>query len=256
MRRFYLPPDDWLDGWPCALEGDEAHHCRRVMRVERGDEIEVIDGAGRSARVRVDKFAGKRVELVGIGEPAFVPRPNPLVHLACAIPKGKNIDLVIQKATELGVDRLTPVITERTIARPGTGNQLSGKLEKWQRIGLESTKQCGRRWLPEIMEPVAWQDFLPSLCASSVSFVCSLEKHSLPLRHHFDSLGGEKVLRSSELVLAVGPEGDFSPDEYQAARKAGFHDISLGNFVLRAETAAIAALAILANELHSICSTR
>ena len=158
MRRFYLPPDqwpdDWLEGQPGALVGDEAHHCRRVMRVECGDEIEVIDGAGRSARVRVERFTGGRVELAALEPPQMLARPSPRVHLACAVAKGKNLDLVIQKATELGVDRITPLITERTIARPGSGGQPAGKLAKWQRIGIESTKQCGRKWLPQIVDPV------------------------------------------------------------------------------------------------------
>lgn len=255
MRRFYLPPDEWVDGRPCALVGDEAHHCRKVARVVEGDEVEVIDGAGRSARARVRGYGSGCVDLEVLGAPQTHPRGQPVVHLAFAVPKGKNIELVIQKATELGVDRITPLITERTIVRPGKTDQSGAKLRKWQRISMESIKQCGRKWLPEITLPVPWREFLATgEEKSTIRFLASLEEHSLPVCDHLELLGSRQVADAKEVVLVVGPEGDFSPGEYTAARDAGFHASELGEHVLRAETAAIAGLAILISEVRRIRS--
>ena len=257
MRRFYLAPEDWLDGQPGALTGAEAHHCRRVIRVASGDEIEVIDGIGRSACVRVEGFTGDRVELAPLGPVQTAVKPRPGIHLACAIAKGRNIELVIQKATELGVDRITPVITERTIARPVGHRQSQDKCQKWRRIALESTKQCGRRWLPEIMNPMPWDEFVAvSAGSSALHFIASLERGSLSFRDHLDAIGSGQVENTQEIVFAVGPEGDFTPQEYDAARSADFFAVNLGEFVLRAETAAIAGLAVLVSELRRFCPQR
>ncbi len=129
-RRFYLSPAEWGNEISFSLTGDEAHHCRHVVRAKVGDVFELIDGQGRSVPVRVAEFSGKQVEMSPVGESEYQPQKLPLIHLAFAMPKGKNFDLVIQKTTELGVDRIIPLITERTITRPsGKKGALLKKVE-------------------------------------------------------------------------------------------------------------------------------
>jgi len=249
-RRFYLSPAEWGNEISFSLTGDEAHHCRHVVRAKVGDVFELIDGQGRSVPVRVAEFSGKQVEMSPVGESEYQPQKLPLIHLAFAMPKGKNFDLVIQKTTELGVDRIIPLITERTITRPsGKKGALLKKVEKWQRVAIEATKQCGRRWVPEISAPLAWNDFLTSV-EGSVALLGSLEAESRSLREHLLSSRVKKGDSKTDLVLAIGPEGDFTRSEYQSAKAAGFLALALGDHILRAETASIAGMTLLAYEFR------
>ncbi|MGA0846317.1 MAG: RsmE family RNA methyltransferase, partial [Luteolibacter sp.] len=139
MPRFYLAPDSWDSA---VLRGDEARHLVQVLRIKPGQQVTVFDGRGRRADARVLTASREEVHL-HLDEPQMTPSLWPAITLAVAIPKGKTMDTIVQKAVELGVARIQPLLTEHTIVQPG-----DGKVEKWQRTALEACKQCGQDCLP------------------------------------------------------------------------------------------------------------
>ena len=232
MDRFYIPPDTWNDE-ELVLRGEEAHHCTRVMRKQVGDEIEVFNGEGHWSRGEIATLSKEEVHLTtresGLSAP-LIPR----LTLGQAIPKGKNMELVVQKAVELGVAEIVPLVTSRTVVRIEAGEG-ERKRAKWQRIALEACKQCGQNHLPRIAPPETLGNWLADRAAGDLSLVASLAPDARLFR---------EVLRAASAVPAavtvlVGPEGDFSPEEEQAAREAGFSPVGLGDIVLRVETAAL-----------------
>jgi 16S rRNA (uracil1498-N3)-methyltransferase len=227
MPRFLLPPDAWTDH--PKLTGDEARHLAQVLRIRRGDRITVFDGCGRSAIAEVIAVERDHVPL-RLLESTHRPPIRPRITLTQAIPKGKHMEWIVQKAVELGVASIQPLVTDRTIVHPG-----DGKTEKWQRIALEACKQCGQDHLPAIAEPTGFHEWITTISTDrSTHIIASLAPGARPLR---------EILRehreTTDITLLVGPEGDFAPNETKAAIDAGFLPATLGSIVLRVETAAL-----------------
>ena len=236
MARFHLPPDSW-QGNP-ALTGDEARHLAQVLRMKPGDPVIVFDGHGRRAAAEILSVSRDRVPLK-LGEILPSRAPLPAITLAQAIPKGKNMDLIVQKSVELGIAAIQPLVTRYTVVQPG-----DGKSEKWRRNALEACKQCGQDTLPAIAEPLAFDRWIATQAdAPGLKLIASLDPGARPLR---------TVLRenpaTAAATLLVGPEGDFSAGETTAALAAGFLPISLGSIVLRVETATLFCLSALRYE--------
>lgn len=236
MARFLLPPDAWpIDP---ALTGDEARHLSQVLRVRVGESVTVFDGCGRRAAAEVLSVSRDRVAL-RLGEASIPSAPLPAITLAQAIPKGKTMDLIVQKAVELGIFSIQPLITAHTIVQPD-----QGKSAKWQRVAMEACKQCGQDRLPEIPESLGFQKWLnASPHAAGLKIIASLAPGARPLREVLHEHPG-----TTDATLLVGPEGDFSPTETEAALAAGFLPVSLGSIVLRVETAALFCLSALRYE--------
>lgn len=151
MARFFLPPSEWAaPAW--ELRGDEAHHAARVLRLKQGDSCIVFDGCGRAAHAVVAEPPRSSGVLLVPGEEC--PPSPPVAHLTLcqAVPKGANMDLIIQKSVELGVSAIVPLVTDRTIVRLNA-REAEAKRQKWQRIALEACKQCGQNTLPEVALP-------------------------------------------------------------------------------------------------------
>ena len=244
MSRFFLPPAAWLASGPQpALTGDEARHLAQVLRIQPGASITVFDGRGRRAPARVLEVTRARVALeLGTALPT---RPVlPVIALAQAIPKGKNMDLIVQKAVELGIASIQPLVTRHTIVHPG-----EGKSEKWRRTALEACKQCGQDLLPDIPEALAFDPWLAAhadaaaAVAPELRLIASLAPAARPFREVLHEHPG-----TTHATLLIGPEGDFSPDETAAALAAGFLPVSLGTIVLRVETASLFCLSALRYE--------
>lgn len=211
-----------------VLEGDESKHLARVARKVVGDEVEVFDGLGHCVRARVDWIGKDRVEL-SVVEQIFRPTPAISMTLLVATPKGERFDWLVEKATELGVARLVPILAERSSVDPR-----SAKLDRLRRVIVEASKQCGRDFLMELSDPVAWSK--------------AVSDRSMPVRLLADSGGVShsawpKV--ESRVALAIGPEGGWSPAERSTAEDHGWIRVGLGLTRLRVETAAIAASALI-----------
>lgn len=237
MPRFLLPPDRW-DTPRAVLDGDEARHLCQVLRARRGDPVTVFDGRGRRAEARIADVARDRVELE-LSEISLRPPPVPAITLAIGIPKGKTMDLVVQKAVELGVAAIQPLVTRNTVVQPG-----DGKATRWIRTALEACKQCGLDTLPAVADPVPVDAWLASEAADhGLRLIASLARGARPLR---DTL--REHPSPAAVTLLVGPEGDFTETETDAAIRRGFLPITFGPIVLRVETAALAGLAALRYE--------
>lgn len=199
--------------------------------------VTVFDGTGRSAQARVLSTSRDSVSLKLV-ESVRKTAIRPAITLAQAIPKQKNMEWIVQKAVELGVAEIQPLVTAHTIVHPR-----ESKADKWRRNALEACKQCGQDTLPIIHDPMPFDTWLATRgqeSEASLNIIASLAPGALPMR---------TILQSHEppatATLLIGPEGDFTAEETAAACSAGFHPASLGSMVLRVETAALYCLAVL-----------
>ena len=225
-----------------TLEGNAASHITRVLRLRVGASLFLFDGSGGEFEASIDKAHGGTVT-VAIGEQHAVERESPLVvTLAQGVSRGERMDLVVQKATELGVTHLLPVLTERSVVRL-TAQQSDRKVNHWRAITIAACEQCGRNRLPSVAPPVALAAFLRDApAAGSGTRLLLSPEGSTTLKEIARPL-------SAPLTVLIGPEGGLTDEEEQAAVKAGFAAVRLGPRVLRTETAAIAALALLQREI-------
>lgn len=241
MNRYYIPAGEWEDS-SLRLTKDEAKHCVRVMRAREGDKIEIFDGAGLSATCEITSISRDHVLCSILKQNKQLQPPHP-VTLCQSIPKGGNMELIVQKSVELGVSCIQPLITAHTIAR---SEALEKKQAKWQRIALEACKQCGQNYLPSIQPALRFNDWITQPADYSTALVAALDKKAIHLKKHFETSPAV-----GNISLLVGPEGDLSPEEYAVAYAAGFSPISFGNIIMRVETATLYGLSILQHELSS-----
>jgi len=226
MLRVYSPEWDGGEALP-PLAPEEAHHLFRVRRVRPGEPVELLNGSGAVGQCRAGGARGPELELDSV---TVVPPPALRVHLLVALPKGKTFPALLQKAVELGVSEVTPLLTEHAEAPPG---KAGAKQERWEAILIEALKQSGNPWLPVLAPPVPLAAVLqrkpsgPRLCAA-------LQPDAVPLWSFLNDLPAPPA----DAQVFVGPEGDFSPAEYERLRVAGCRFVSLGPLVLRVETAA------------------
>ena len=248
LHRFYLPPEHCRED-VLRLDGQEARHALRVLRLEPGDEAIVLDGAGNEFSCKVENASRDSLSL-RIKKKSFVSPPSCSLALFVAIPKGKIIESIIQKSVELGARRIAPLLTERVVTRLDE-ESAAHKREQWQQVAIEAMKQSGAAWLPEIETPAVIEKFLMQKEKPELQLVGSLQKerrHPREIICEYEKVYG-RLPRSAGMW--IGPEGDFTLDELKAIQNAGAQPISLGNLVLRVETAAIYCLSILNHEFNS-----
>lgn len=243
IHRFYMPP-----GQSPALTDREAHHALGVLRLKSGDTVIVQDGAGHEYECAIGSHNRKRVELIMVKK-QFTPTPPCPITLLVAIPKGK-IETIVEKATELGVTRIVPLLTDRTVVHIDATNA-PGKVEKWRQIAIEAIKQCGSPWLPKIELPQTPAQFLARGESFELPLIASLQSGSRHLRDIFRNYQTERGRPPKSACVWVGPEGDFTPAEIAAVQAVGAFPITLGPLVLRADTATIYCLSILNHELQT-----
>ena len=274
MNRFFA---DNLNGPQVPLTDDEAHHATHVLRLGAGAEVELFDGSGRTARGRIIR-AGRSKALVQIEHvnPA-APRPQPIIHLAFAVPKGKRLDWLLEKATELAAASLQPVRFQRSVA--GGGLDGAGR-RRWLAHCIAAAKQSGLNFLPEIRQPAGLNEFLAEKPAeeSTILLLGDVGEDAMPILWALrgaeksairnpclppapaclDPQGGRGRQAKSEIVVLVGPEGGLTDSERRAALAAGFMPVRIGTTTLRTETAAVsllAAAAALLGQAEGRCAT-
>ncbi len=238
LARFYLPDLD-----ESGFTGDEAKHCSQAMRHRIGDWIRVFDGKGTEAKAEIVSISAKRVE-IRVLERRTTPPPSVSISLIQAIPKGANMELIIEKAVEMGVNAIWPALTERTVVKLDA-KEAEKKLEKWRRVALEACKQCGQNWLPEVHLPEAFGKVLEHLPAQDAKIIAAIQPDSRSVKVILSAMPPPK-----SAALCIGPEGDFTPAEYELARARGFAPMTLGPLVLRVETATLYAVSVLSHELR------
>jgi len=226
-RFFHLPP---LALGEVRLDGAEAHHLLHVLRAKPGMEVVLFDGSGAEFDATVARSDRAAVYLNVSARREIDREPAVAVTLGVALPKGDRQRWLVEKATELGVARLVPLITARGVAQP-----VGAALERFRRAVIEAAKQCGRNRLMEISEPQAWAEFVGG----------SMPDEAIRLVAHPGGIATSAALRGDgraarEVWLAIGPEGGFSEPEVRQALDAGWQAVDLGRRLLRTETAAVA----------------
>jgi 16S rRNA (uracil1498-N3)-methyltransferase len=241
MRRFYAAPNQFTQN-SIKLSLEESKHLRDVLRLREGDEVSVFDGEGKEYSCSVEKTGrGKEpAELTVIGE-SKPPAPESKLDLTLAIAllKGEKFELVIQKATELGVNKIIPLLTLRSDIKIKKPEEAAKKIERWRRVALEAVKQCGRARIPEISATIEFSEFINSIDSATLFFSeregKSLSEPKIP------------VSRTDKITALIGPEGGWDDSEIRLAENAQASIITLGGRILRAETAGIVVAALLQN---------
>ena len=225
-------------GQDLTLTGEEFHHLRNVLRLQVGDSLSLFDGSGRGFAASLLEMDRQRA-ILRVGEEELPSPESPLeLHLAVALAKGEKLDLMVQKGTELGIFAFHPLVTHRADLKLDS-QRAESRLNRWSRVALEACKQSGRTRIPRILPPVILTSFLErELPAHRLLLDPGGQPASLVLQ-------GEAFRGATSLLAAVGPEGGWSPEELQLLQQRGFHGISLGPRILRAETAAIIAAGML-----------
>ncbi len=234
MPRLFLPfiSAELSPGAAITVTGDEARYLNNVLRMHRGDTLEVFGPEGVSAITRISGVRKGEVRLEVLEVlPARPDTGNGIILLQGLLKKSAKMDMVIEKATELGVSAIVPVITQRSQLKR------TGKLERWKKIALEAARQSGRTSTPVIHEPLEFMKFIEGAGGGMEGFIFYEEEGR--------GLSTDDALPAEGLHVVIGPEGGFAPEEVDAAKRAGLEARGLGTNILRAETAAIAALAIL-----------
>ena len=228
-------------GRGCLVSGTGANHISRVLRLREGDELTLFDGRGGEYAARIASFRKDAVQ-VEVQEHRPVERESALdLTLVQGVSRGERMDIVMQKATELGVRRIVPVLTERTVVKLDD-RQGERKAQHWRAIVISACEQCGRNRVPDVASPLGFHETLRTLDADATRVLLSPA----------GTLRARDLARPSKVTLLIGPEGGLSDNEQLAAVAAGFQQVQLGPRILRTETAALAALAALQHDFGDL----
>jgi 16S rRNA (uracil1498-N3)-methyltransferase len=237
MARFFLPRES-IQGQRGTIMGEELAHLRKVLRLAPGDQVTVFDDMGWEHEAVVRSFSSDRGDIDILR--SFRPqRESSLqITLALGLTKGEKMDLVVEKATELGVQAFVPFVSSYTVPKLDD-RKIESRTGRWQRIALSAVKQCGRTVVPKISVLSELQEIVRQPWTDTLKlFFWESEEH-LTLKQVYEK---ERDRRS--ILLVIGAEGGFSAEEAADARQHGFESVRLGRRILRAETAAVAALTV------------
>ena len=204
-----------------------------VVRIRIGEKVLLMDGAGVLAEARLEEARRGEAVLEVLSREIVSVEPARRLTLACAVPRGARMDALVEKCGELGVARLMPMVAARSVV--DAMRRQENHLLRWRRIAIETAKQCGRTKLTEMTAVLSFEDALRTAEPGAARMIASLEPDTVALADFAAGLGKEQPIQAF-----IGPEGDFAPEELQAAREAGCVPVSLGPRILRVETAAIA----------------
>lgn len=238
MHRFYCPQSNLENPQVIITDPKELHHLRNVLRLKKGDEVTIFNKQNEEATGRIDNIQPAKVS-VAIGSVRKDMPDLPVIILACAIPGKSKFELIIEKATELGVDEIIPLKTKRTEMEL-TGDRSQRTVARYRSVAVNAAKRSQRSRVP-VVQPIAdLASTLKSFTKETTVFIPSLPE------------GGERenileafktVPSPSRVAFLIGPEGDFTPQEYNLARSQGCIPVSLGKTVLKVETAALVVVA-------------
>jgi 16S rRNA (uracil1498-N3)-methyltransferase len=235
--RIFVPPDDLEKKSLIRLSKDKSHYLLNVLRKKTGDPISVIDGKGKCYEAIISNINKKDVFIDLIRETPLE-NESPLNLVLCqSILKGEKMDIVVQKATELGIKEIIPLYTERCLVKK------TSKTNRWKKISEESCEQCGRAFIPEIREPLKLDIFLKSFKKDKINGLIFWEEGGISLIDALNRFQGQIFERP--VYIIIGPEGGLTAQEVKEAEDYGFIKTTLGRRILRAETAAIVVIALI-----------
>ncbi|MCG8400164.1 MAG: 16S rRNA (uracil(1498)-N(3))-methyltransferase [Firmicutes bacterium] len=231
MPRFWVKPDD-IRGDTVTVNGAEARHMIRVLRLGPGDIITILDGCGSQYRCRIVEKAGECVYCRVLERAGAGGEPPRRVVLLQGLAKGDKMDTVIQKGTELGASIFVPVFCRRSVVRLDAAKGVARR-RRWQRIAAEAAKQCRRALVPEVTVPLGWSEALELIPPGAFTLLPWEEVAGRPLKRVLQC----RAQPPAEVYIIIGPEGGLEPEEVEEARSRGAVPVSLGPRILRTETA-------------------
>jgi 16S rRNA (uracil1498-N3)-methyltransferase len=238
--RFFISPDQ-VRGSLVTIAGDDLRHIRTVLRKQPGDLLTLLDGQGMQYRARIAEIRKDEI-VTEVIERTRHELARPRIILGQGLPKSDKMDWIVQKATELGVSSIIPIVTERTVVKVRDERK---RVTRWEKIAREAAMQSNRPDIPEIGAVRTLNDYLGTLAPSPRTLlIIPWEEGTTPIKAVLRSQG-----KSEKIVVLIGPEGGFSRAEADLARTQGFQPVSLGPTILRTETAAVAALSMIGYEL-------
>ncbi|MDE0018103.1 16S rRNA (uracil(1498)-N(3))-methyltransferase [Candidatus Poribacteria bacterium] len=242
MHTFYVPtPQIHTD--TATITDSEQHHLRNVLRLTPGATIRIIDGQGNVYTAEViDIGTNRKPSEARILTHEFHESLLPALTLFQGLPKNDKMELILQKATEIGVTQIVPIDSEHALQKPS-----QNRYQRWHRVVISATKQCQRTWLPKLCEPQTFEASLTQIDTFSLRLILNPYLAQEPRPQHIKTVLRE-ISQPTSIALFVGPEGGFSEQEVTAAIKNGCVPVTLGTNILRTETAAIVAVAIAAYE--------
>jgi 16S rRNA (uracil1498-N3)-methyltransferase len=221
------------------ITGSEARHVGRVLRLDVGDTINLLDEMGWGYRGVITSKKTQAIEVKILEKYPPQNESSIKVVLGQALPKARKMDFIMQKSTELGVDTIIPFFSTRTVPQLGGGRQ-EKKGDRWGKIVFEATKQCGRTNIPQVEKIITFEEVIRKGDDNSLKIILWEDEKNYRLHNTLKNLQEYK-----NIIILVGPEGGFTENEVSAARKRGFLSVGLGNFILRTETAGIYLLSVL-----------
>ncbi|MBW1741236.1 MAG: 16S rRNA (uracil(1498)-N(3))-methyltransferase [Deltaproteobacteria bacterium] len=238
MRRFFLDREKILSDRP-TLAGPDVKHIRTVLRLKPGDEIFLFDGEGLEYRARITDSTPDAIILSVMEQSPSITESPVQITIGQALLKARSMDRIVRQVTELGIYAFIPVCAERSVPRPEPG-RWAEKEKRWERIARESLKQCGRSQIPRLGPPVSFKTLVGTSKAYDLRIIFHHGKAGLKSRPYPWDTGDMR-----RVLALIGPEGGFTPEEVKLALEWGFARVSLGPRILKADTAAVAACAIL-----------
>ena len=242
MPRFFIEPKDVSSGDKITLVGEDARHISFSLRAKPGEEYILCDTCNYEYVCRIVEITSDEVVLELVEKKPCEAEPDVKVTLNQALIKGDKFDAVVQKAVELGVHRIVPVLSERCVSRPDA-KQLEKKIERWQKISKAAAMQCARSYVPEVTAAVEFKNAIELIGKADCGFFCYEAEPHEPMKDFFKSFSVGK--RVETYSFFVGPEGGISEKEAQIAKASGLPLASLGKRILRTETAAEAVVSML-----------
>lgn len=246
MSRFFVNCSDILNN-TIKITGEDVGHIKKVLRLKCGDHITVCDGQGMDYHVRIDRVEEDSVYTFILDSFKSLTEPPVEITLLQGLPKSDKMDYIIQKCVELGVNRIVPVVTERTIVKIDSGKDAQKKAERWNKISKEASKQCNRGIIPKVDVPVSFNEALDIVKNSDLALI-PYEKEALN--------GLRRILsdrrNASSICVMIGPEGGFTEKEVELAVNTGAFPVTLGPRILRTETAGVAVVSIIMYELGDV----
>ena len=243
MHTFYVPPSQ-IQSHIATITDSEHHHLRNVLRTTPGETIRIIDGQGNVYTAEVlGTNTNRSLSEARILTHEFYAKPPFSLTLFQSLPKNDKMELILQKTTELGITQIVPMHSEHALQKPS-----QNRCERWHRVVVSATKQCKSAWLPELCSPQMFEASLAQLEKFSLRLLFISPKHSGGAQTQHIKIVLRRVPAPTTIALFVGPEGGFSDQEVTSLVDSGCVPVTLGTNTLRTETAAIAAVAVVAYE--------
>ncbi len=236
MPRFFIGPENAPCGDKITVTGEDARHISLSLRARVGEEYVLCDENGTEYLSKIDKMDSNSVYFTVLEKKQSLSEPSVKVFLYQALVKGDKFDEIVQKAVELGVSGIIPVISSRCVSKPD-GKTLEKKVERWRKIAKAAAMQCERAAVPTVENALTYKEALEKIKDCGCGFVCYETGPRVPLKEIFDAKKGAKTYG-----FFIGPEGGLSEGEAALARESGIPLASLGSRILRTETAPVCVL--------------